>query len=123
MRLFLEHLARQQHCGVERLALADITSPQVLDFLIRLEAHRGNQATTRNCRLAALRSWVKHLLRHDPAHADQYARILALPDIRERMLNAGATPAFLGPEQFDALIKNDVEKLGRIVRAAKIQIN
>jgi tripartite-type tricarboxylate transporter receptor subunit TctC len=55
--------------------------------------------------------------------SQEYARILALPDIKERMLNAGATPAYLNPERFDALIKNDVEKLGKIVRAAKIQVN
>jgi tripartite-type tricarboxylate transporter receptor subunit TctC len=55
--------------------------------------------------------------------SQEYVRILALPDIKERMLNAGATPAYLNPEQFDALIKNDVEKLGKIVRAAKIQVN
>lgn len=104
LRLFLEHLARQQHCGVERLTLSDITSPQVLDFLIRLEAHRGNQATTRNCRLAALRSWVKHLLRHDPAHADQYARILALPAKR----TVRVPPDYLEPEQF-RLVLNQVD--------------
>jgi site-specific recombinase XerD len=46
--------------------------------------------------LAALRSWVKHLLRHDPAHADQYARILALPAKRA----PHTQPDYLEPEQF-----------------------
>jgi site-specific recombinase XerD len=61
LRLFFEYLARHEHCGVERLALSHVTSQQVLDFLMDLESHRGNRAATRNCRLAALRSWVKHL--------------------------------------------------------------
>jgi integrase/recombinase XerD len=96
LRLFFEYLARQRHCGIERLALPDVTSPRVLDFLMDLETHRGNRTVTRNCRLAALRSWVKHLLRHDPAHADQYARILALPAKRTPQ----APPDYLEPEQF-----------------------
>jgi site-specific recombinase XerC len=99
--LFLEHLAQQQHRGVDRLTLSDVTSQQVLDFLLGLETHRGNQAVTRNLRLAALRSWVKHLLRQDPAHADQYARILAVP--AKRTLHA--QPDYLEPEQFSSGLK------------------
>jgi site-specific recombinase XerD len=104
LRLFLEHLARQRHCGVDRLVLSDVTSQQVLDFLMSLETHRGNQAATRNCRLAALRSWVKHLLRHDPDHAGQYASILTLP--AKRTLHV--QPDYLEPEQF-RLVLNQVD--------------
>ena len=104
LRLFLEYLAEKKHCGVDRLALSDVTSQQVLDFLLKLEAHRGNQAITRNLRLAALRSWVKHLLRHDPAHADQYAHILAVPAKRTLQTQ----PDYLEPEQF-RLVLNQVD--------------
>jgi integrase/recombinase XerD len=100
LRLFFEYLARRQQCGVERLALSDVTSPRVLDFLMDLETHRGNRASTRNCRLAALRSWVKHLLRHDPAHADQYAQILTLPAKRTPHVQ----PDYLEPEQFHLVL-------------------
>ena len=96
LRLFFMYVARQQRCGVERLALSDITSQRVLDFLRHLEVQHGNRPTTRNCRLAALRSFVKHLLRDDPAHADQYARMLALPAKRSPRV----VPAYLEPEQF-----------------------
>lgn len=96
LRLFFEYLARQRHCGVEHLVLSDVTSQRVLDFLMDLETHRGNRTVTRNCRLAALRSWVKHLLRHDPAHAEQYACILTLPAKRTPQ----AQPDYLEPEQF-----------------------
>lgn len=104
LRLFFEYLARQQHGGIERLALSDVTSQRVLDFLMDLETHRGNRATTRNCRLAALRSWVKHLLRHDPTRADQYARILTLPAKR----TPHVPPDYLEPEQV-RLILDQVE--------------
>lgn len=96
LRLFFEYLARQRHCGVEHLVLPDVTSQRVLGFLMELETHRGNRTVTRNCRLAALRSWVRHLLRHDPAHAEQYACILALPAKRTPQ----AQPDYLEPEQF-----------------------
>ena len=101
LRLFFKHLARQQRRGVERLALSDITSERVLDFLAHLESQQGNQPTTRNCRLAALRSLVKHLLRHDPARADQYVRILALPAKRA----SHAEPDYLEPEQFRMVLE------------------
>lgn len=100
LQLFFEYVARQRHCGVERLALEEVTSQRVLDFLLDLETHRGNRAATRNCRLAALRSWVKHLLRHDPAHADQYARILTLPAKRTPHVQ----PDYLEPEQFHLVL-------------------
>ena len=43
-----------------------------------MELERGNSVRTRNCRLVALRCFFKHALRHDPTHAEQYARILAV---------------------------------------------
>ena len=50
----------------------------VLTFLEELERQRSNSIRTRNCRLIALRCFFKHALRHDPDHAEQYARILAV---------------------------------------------
>jgi site-specific recombinase XerD len=100
LRLFFEFLVRQQHCSVERLALSDVTEQRVLDFLVDLETRHGNEATTRNCRLAALRSWAKHLLRNDPTHADQYARILTIPAKRATQV----APDYLEPEQFHLVL-------------------
>lgn len=81
-----------------------MTSQRVLDFLTDLETHRGNRAATRNCRLAALRSWIKHVLRHDLGHADQYARILTLPAKRTPQVQ----PDYLEPEQF-RLVLDEVD--------------
>jgi tripartite-type tricarboxylate transporter receptor subunit TctC len=38
--------------------------------------------------------------------AKEMARILALSDVRERLAALGAEPAFLGPEAFDAMVRN-----------------
>ena len=54
----------------------------VLAFLQHIESKRGNGATTRNCRLAAIRSFADHLLRHDVTRAEQYGRILSIPTKR-----------------------------------------
>lgn len=100
LRLFFEALAKQQRCGVDRLTLSDVSSGRVLEFLLHLEKGRENAAVTRNCRQAALRSWVRHLMRQDPEHAEQYAQILALPSKRATQ----SQPVYLEPEQFRSVL-------------------
>jgi integrase/recombinase XerD len=114
LRLFFEFLAQQTHRGIDRLTLADVTVQRVLDFLIHLEGQRGNRPVTRNCRLAGLRSWAKHLLRHDPGCAEQYARILALPAKRCRQ----GPPDYLEPEQFRLLLDETVSHASGNLRDA-----
>jgi tripartite-type tricarboxylate transporter receptor subunit TctC len=48
-------------------------------------------------------------------------RVLDLPDVRARLSGAGADPTPNTPEQFDALIRADAAKLGKILRDAGIQ--
>ena len=50
----------------------------------------------------------------------EVARILALPDVRERLSAIGAEPMSATPDQFSAMVRADVEKWGRLVRAAGI---
>ena len=76
LRLFFLFLARRR--SVAEVRLDDITVENVLAFLDDLESARKNSASTRNCRLAALRGFVEHLLRHDVSRAAQYQRILAV---------------------------------------------
>jgi integrase/recombinase XerD len=79
LRLFFTFLVnRRARRSAADLTLDDIHADAVLAFLDHIESHRGNSAATRNCRLAALRSFAQHLLRHDLAHAEQYGRILAI---------------------------------------------
>ena len=58
LKLFYLFLANQRHKAVADLALEDIQSDAVLAFLDYVESRRGNSAVTRNCRLAAVRSFV-----------------------------------------------------------------
>jgi tripartite-type tricarboxylate transporter receptor subunit TctC len=53
----------------------------------------------------------------------EVVRVLNLPDIKERMLTQGATPAPTTPEEFDALIRSDVKRFAKVLIAAGARIN
>jgi len=51
----------------------------------------------------------------------EVARILALPDVKERMATLGAEPMPMSPDQFDAYIKDEYNTLGAVMRSAPKQ--
>lgn len=51
----------------------------------------------------------------------EIARILRLSDVQERLSNLGADPAPTTPEEFDAQVRAEVAKFGKIVRDAGIK--
>lgn len=51
----------------------------------------------------------------------EIARILQLSDVKERLSNLGADPAPTTPEEFDAQVRAEVAKFGKIVRDAGIK--
>lgn len=100
LKLFFLFLANQRRKPIAGLALEDIQSDAVLAFLDHAETRRGNSPVTRNCRLAAVRSFVQHLLRHDVTRAGQYGRILAIRNKRA----IRRTAIYLEPEEARAVI-------------------
>lgn len=100
LKLFFLFLAKQKRRPVADLTLDDIQSDAVLAFLEHVESHRGVSAGTRNCRLAAIRSFVQHLLQQDLTRAGQYGRILA---IRNKKSIQRAV-LYLEPEEVQAII-------------------
>jgi tripartite-type tricarboxylate transporter receptor subunit TctC len=48
-------------------------------------------------------------------------RILALPEIRQKLMGLGGEPGTLSPEQFAAMNRADYERFGRLVKAAGIR--
>src|SRR5688572_25620281 len=53
----------------------------------------------------------------------EIVRILALPDVRDRLLTAGIEPApLMTPEQFGDYLRAEVVKWGKVVKAAGIQV-
>lgn len=94
LRLFFTFVAGVRRCDVAALQLDHLDAPTVTAFLTHLETARHNRPSTRNCRLAAIRSFVRHLARHDPTRADQFQRVLSLPSKRAPIRPA----AYLEPE-------------------------
>src|SRR6266705_1742807 len=99
--LFFAFLVGRERGCVTELTLDDIQAGVVLTFLNKIESVRNNSAATRNHRLAAIRSFVKHLLRHDLTRADQYGRILAI----SKKKSAPRIVTYLEPKEARSVIK------------------
>jgi integrase/recombinase XerD len=64
------------------LGIADLDVQAIADFLVHIEASRGNGARSRNTRLAAIRSFFRYVAMSEPEWLLHCQRILALPDKR-----------------------------------------
>jgi integrase/recombinase XerD len=82
LKLFLMHVGSLCRRPVARLALDDLAFERVLDFLRMIEETRGNQARTRNQRLAALRTFYRYLAVHHPEMLAGAQRVEAIPTKR-----------------------------------------
>lgn len=85
LKLLFEFVAHSRGCDVASLELEDLDVETICHFLDDIEAARSNSVLTRNCRRAAIRSFFKHLVRHDLAHSQQYTRVLAIPSKKARL--------------------------------------
>lgn len=52
----------------------------------------------------------------------EIARMLALPDVKERLLTQGATPKSSSPENLDAFVREEIARMARLVKVAGIKI-
>ena len=78
-RLYLRYVATRRGRSVSALQLADLTDAEVLAFLQHVEKERGDTIGTRNCRLAALRSFFRFVSDREPLAAAQCGAILRIP--------------------------------------------
>jgi site-specific recombinase XerD len=67
------------HSTVARLDIGTLSYESVIQFLDHLEKDRSVSVSTRNQRLAALRSLCRYILFRHPDHADTVSRCLAVP--------------------------------------------
>jgi site-specific recombinase XerD len=81
-RLFLRHVAARKSKPVSSLDLSDLTAAEVLAFLKHSEEERKVSIGTRNCRLAALRSFFSFVTSREPLAAAQCAEVLRIPSKR-----------------------------------------
>ena len=83
-----------------QLCLEHLDASLVLDFLAHIEQQRGNEATTRNSRLAAIKAFMRYVEFRVPAALEQVMQIRAIPTKRHdhalvRHLTMGEVRAIL----------------------------
>jgi integrase/recombinase XerD len=82
------------------LAFEQLDAALVLTFLEHLQQDRGNGATTRNARLAAIHSFMRFMEYRVPSALDQIRRVLAIP-----MQRTDTRPVrHLGQDEVQALL-------------------
>ncbi len=61
------------------LQIEQLDAPLILDFLSHIEAERGNAASTRNTRLAAIKTLMRFIEYQVPSALEQVRQVLAIP--------------------------------------------
>lgn len=79
IKLFIRYVADAKSRKIMSIQSSDLTVDVVLDFLKEIEGSRKNGATTRNHRLAAIKTFFSYLATQDPMHLGQYQKIMLVP--------------------------------------------
>jgi site-specific recombinase XerD len=79
LRLLLPIIARQARKPVDRLAVIDLSSDRLRQFLTELEEKRGCAISTRNQRLAAIHALARFIGLHAPELVDWCGQIRTVP--------------------------------------------
>lgn len=99
-RLFLRHTATCHKRTVAQLILGDLTADDVAAFLKHSEQERNVSIGTRNCRLAALRSFFSFVAEREPSAAAQCAAVLRIPTKKASI----PAPCYLESNEIEAIL-------------------
>ena len=100
-RLLVRHARKVLKKAPTELELGDLDTDFLGAFLSHLEDQRGNDARTRNTRLAAIRSFFGYVASHEPQHAALAQRVLAMPNKRHTRRSVD----FLNRDEVEALLR------------------
>jgi len=78
-KLLFEYASNCLKVPPSKLCLEQLDAPLIVSFLNHLETARGNGASSRNIRLAAIKSFMHFLEYRVPTALEQIRRILAIP--------------------------------------------
>mgnify|MGYP001817071596 CR=1 FL=1 len=78
-QLLFHYASERFNVNPSALELEQLDAPLIMDFLEQLETKRGNTASTRNARLAAIKSFMRFCEYREPAILEQSRCILAIP--------------------------------------------
>lgn len=111
LRLLLSFASEKLGKTVDQLEMLDLDYELVLEFLEFLEQKRGNSVRSRNARLAAIHSFMRHVAFRDPTALGLAQRILSI----SRKRTVSRVVDFLRPPEVDALLKapNRLTRQGR----------
>lgn len=96
----------------EKLRLGDIDRTRVLAFLDWLQDKRGCSASTRNQRLAVIKSFARYTAVEQPQHLDQVTQVLA---IRQKN-TPSPQPGHLSADEVEALLAEPGTGTARALR-------
>lgn len=100
-KLLLLFCETEKQMRADRIRLGHITADLVLEYLAWLQHVRHCGVSTRNQRLAALKSFYRYVAAAQPEHLLEFQRILAIP-----MKKASQTPMnFFSPEGLHLLLQ------------------
>src|SRR5205809_205751 len=78
-QLLFQFASQRLGCSPAALQLEQLDAPLVLAFLEHLQARRRNSPSTRNARLAAIKSSMRFLEYRVPSSLEKLRRLLAIP--------------------------------------------
>ena len=81
-RLLFGYADKRTGTKPSQLHLEQLDAALILDFLGHIERERGNGATTRNLRLAAIKTFMRYVEHRVPAALEQIGQIHAIPTKR-----------------------------------------
>ena len=94
--LLIEFLKEQEFINPQRVTLADITKERIINFLQWLEEDRHCSVSTRNARLAAIRSFYSYLQYRDVKGMFRYHEIMSIRKKKtgeiKKLVNGAANP-------------------------------
>ena len=99
-RQFLRFVAARHKRAIAGLTLVELTAAEVTAFLHHREAECGVSIGTRNCRLAALRSFFRFVAEREPAAIAQCAEVLHIPSKK----TTKPAPFYLESSEIEAIL-------------------
>lgn len=99
-RLLLEYVSTKVRKPPSSLTIEDLDAQVILDFLDHIETGRGNAPSSRNVRLAAIRSFFRYCTYLDPGSLGVIRKVLAIPTKRTAHREVG----FLSVEEMQSII-------------------
>jgi len=96
----LPFVSARLHRAVDRLAVVDVSSKLVREFLCDVESSRGCGIATRNQRLAAIHALARFVGEHSPEHIEWCAQVRCIPYKK----GTHATVPYLDKAEMDALL-------------------